>query len=329
MAASGAPDGILARVRAGGLLPEGNPVVVLLSGGRDSVCLLDLAVLLAGREAVTALHVNHGLRPDAGADEAHCEALCERLSVALAVHRAVRPPDAGNVQAWARDVRYREGGRVAAARGARLAAGHTATDQAETVLYRLAASPGRRALLGMPDASGPLVRPLLRAGLTREDTAAWCRSRGLAWVDDPGNEGGTYARSRVRGELVPALRTVHPLAEANVLRTAELLREEAAVLDELVETALAGRDRIGVEHLRALPPALARLVVRRLAEDATGALCARAAARVDDILALADAGGALDVGDGARALVAGGVLRFVPVPPLPERPPERAPGPAS
>jgi tRNA(Ile)-lysidine synthase len=329
MAASGAPDGILARVRAGGLLPEGSPVVVLLSGGRDSVCLLDVAVLLAGREAVTALHVNHGLRPDAGADEAHCEALCARLGVALAVHRPVRPPHAGNVQAWGRDVRYREGGRVAATRGARLAAGHTATDQAETVLYRLAASPGRRALLGMPDASGLLVRPLLRAGLTREDTAAWCRSRGLAWVDDPGNEGGAYARSRVRGGLVPALRAVHPLAEANVLRTAELLREEAAVLDELVETALAGRDRIGVEHLRALPPALARLVVRRLAEDATGGLCARAAARVDDILALGEAGGALDVGDGARAVVADGVLRFVPVPPLPERPPERMPGPAS
>jgi tRNA(Ile)-lysidine synthase len=322
MAASGATDAIVARVRAGGLLPEGRPVVVLLSGGRDSVCLLDLAVLLAGRAAVTALHVNHGLRPDAGADEAHCDALCAELGVALTVHRPVPPAGPGNVQAWARDVRYAEGSRLAAARGARLAAGHTATDQAETILYRLAASPGRRALLGMPDASGVLVRPLLRAGLTREETAAWCRSRGLAWVEDPGNEGGAYARSRVRGELLPALRAVHPMAEANVLRTAELLRDEAAVLDELVDTALAGRDRIGVQHLRALPPALARLVVRRLAEDATGGLCARAAARLDDILALGD--GALDVGDGARAVVADGILRFVPVPPLPARPPAAA-----
>jgi tRNA(Ile)-lysidine synthase len=333
MAASGAPDGILARVRAGGLLPEARPVVVLLSGGRDSVCLLDVAVLLAGPAAVSALHVNHGLRPEAGADEAHCEALCARLGVPLAVHRPLRPPDAGNLQAWARDARYGEGAQLAAARGARLAAGHTATDQAETVLYRLAASPGRRALLGMPDDSGLLVRPLLRAGLTREDTAAWCRARGLAWVDDPANEGSTYARSRLRAGLVPALRAVHPHAEANVLRTTQRLREEAAVLDELVDTALAGGDRIGVEHLRALPPALARLVVRRLAEAATGGLCARAAGRLDDILALGAAGGALDVGDGARAVVADGVLRFVPVPPLPEAgpptPPERAGRPAS
>jgi tRNA(Ile)-lysidine synthase len=192
------------------------------------------------------------------------------------------------------------------------------------VLYRLAASPGRRALLGMADAAGLLVRPLLRAGLTREDTAAWCASRGLAWREDPGNEGDAYARSRVRARLVPALRAVHPQAEANVLRTAALLREEAAVLDEVVATALAGRDHIGVEHLAALPPALARLVVRRLAEDATGGLCARAAARLHDILALDPAGAALDVGDGARAVVADGILRMVPVPPLPERPPTSA-----
>ena len=321
MSGSGDEHEVLTRVRAGGLLPEGRPVVVLLSGGRDSVCLLDVAVEVVGRDAVTALHVDHGLRPSSEEDAAHCEALCERLGVGIGVHRAQRPEGAGNVQAWVRDVRYGEGTRVAAARGARLAAGHTATDQAETVLYRLAASPGRRALLGMPDAAGLLVRPLLRAGLTREDTAAWCRSRGLAWREDPANEGDAYARTRVREGLVPALRAVHPHAEANVLRTAELLREEAAVLDEVVATALAGRDHIGVEHLAALPPALARLVVRRLAEAATGRLCARAAARLDDILALDPAGAALDVGDGARAIVANGVLRVVPVPPLPERPP--------
>ena len=106
---------------------------------------------------------------------------------------------------------------------------------------------------------------------------------------------------------MPALRELHPSAERNVVRTAELLRDEAAVLDEVVDTALAGRDHIAVAHLAALPPALARLVVRRLAEDAAGRLCARAPGRLREILALGD--GALDLGDGARAVVAGGVLR--------------------
>jgi tRNA(Ile)-lysidine synthase len=121
----------------------------------------------------------------------------------------------------------------------------------------------------------------------------------------------------VRADLAPALRAVHPAAERNVVRTAELLRDEAEVLDVVVDTALAGRDRIAVEHLAALPRALARLVVRRLAEGATGDLCARAPGRLGEILALGD--GALDLGSGARAVVEGGVLRCERTPPLPAR----------
>jgi len=302
---------LLERVRETGLLPAGAPVVVLLSGGRDSVCLLDVAARLAGAQAVTALHVDYGLRTESAGDATHCRALCTRLGVALDVHVARRPEGAGNLQAWARDVRLGTGARLAVARGARLATGHTASDQAETVLLRLAASPGRRALLGMAARDGLLVRPLL--GVTRAQTASHCTARGLAWREDASNDDPAYARNRARAGLLPALRELHPAAEANVVRTAQLLREEAAVLDEVVETALAGRDRIAIDHLAALPPALARLVVRRLAEDAAGRLCARAAGRLPDILALGD--GSLDLGDGARAVVAGGVLRIAPTPP--------------
>jgi tRNA(Ile)-lysidine synthase len=194
-----------------------------------------------------------------------------------------------------------------------LATGHTATDQAETVLYRLAASPGRRALLGMAAREGRLVRPLL--GVTREETAAHCRERGLAWREDASNASDAFARNRIRARLAPALRELHPAAERNVVRTAELLRDEAEVLDDVVDTALAGGDRIAVDHLAALPRALARLVVRRLAEDAVGGLCSRVPGRLDDILALGD--GALDLGDGVRAVVEAGMLRMVPTPPLP------------
>ena len=151
-----------------------------------------------------------------------------------------------------------------------MAVGHTASDQAETVLYRLAASPGRRALLGMQPRSGHLVRPLLT--VTREETGAWCRARGLAWRDDATNASEAFARGRVRHGLLAALEAVDPRAAANVVRTAELLREEAEVLDVVVDTALAGRDRIALLYLADLPPALARLIVRRLAEAATGRL---------------------------------------------------------
>jgi len=297
---------VLERVRQTALLPPGRPVVVLLSGGRDSTCLLDVAVTLVGAPGVRALHVNYGLRgAEAKADERACAELCERLGVALEVHRPERAP--GNLQAWAREARYGAGEAAAAALDGRMAAAHTASDQVETVLLRLAASPGRRALLGMAPTRGRLVRPLLAAAVTRDETAAWCASRGLAWREDATNAGAAFARSRARHGLLPALRAVDPRAEANILRTAELLRDEAEVLDALVAATLGGADHVAVARLRELGPALGRLVLRHLAEAATGAPCPRAVRRYEEVVALAD--GALDLGDGARALVTGGVLR--------------------
>ena len=289
---------LLDRVRAGGLLVPGRPVLVLLSGGRDSVCLLDLAVRIAGAAQVTALHCNFGLRDAAGADEAACVTLCERLGVRLHVRRLQR--GAGNLQAWAREARY---GAAAELATGDIAAGHTASDQVETVLYRLAASPGRRALLGMRGRDGRLVRPLLPA--TRAETAAHCRARGLAWVEDATNDDPAFARGRVRHGLLPALRSIHPAAEANVLRTLELLRDEADVLDAVITAALAGAgDPPRADALRGLPPALQRLALQRLAGDGPAI-----GHRTADILGLAE-GGSLDVGGGLRAEIRDGALGF-------------------
>ena len=307
---------VLERVRAGGLVAPGRPVLVLLSGGRDSVALLDLAARISG--AVRALHVNYGLRDSAGADERLCAELCARLGVPLEVHRA-GPPGGGNLQAWARDERYAAAARLAG--GDDVAAGHTATDQVETVLYRLAASPGRRALLGMRPREGALVRPLLET--SREETGAYCTERGLDYADDPTNSSDAFARNRVRHGLLEALRAVHPAADDNVLRTAEVLRDEAAVLDGLVEALLQPGGRgAEVALLRAASPALARLAVQRLADAAAGRPAAGVARRSEEILAL---DGALDVGHGLRAEVRDGVLRFGRTPPLRSAPLDSAP----
>jgi tRNA(Ile)-lysidine synthase len=314
-----------ARVRAGGLLVFGAPVLVLLSGGRDSVCLLDLAVR-SGCD-VRALHVDHGPRADSAADAAFCVDLCANLSVELTVSHAGDPPG-GNVQAWARERRYRAAEELASPRGAAIATGHTATDQVETVLYRLAASPGRRALLGMAadeplPVGGPgaqplrarLLRPLLE--VTREETAAYCAERGLPWREDPSNASDAYARNRVRAELLPALRRLHPAAESNVLRTLALLRDEAAVLDAAVEAALTDEQAA----LAALPPALARLCLQRLADDATEGAAPPVGARAAELLALGGGAGsaALDLGGGLRAVAEYGRLRFEPAAAPPPR----------
>ena len=316
-----------ARVRAGGLLEPGAPVLVLLSGGRDSVCLLDLAVRIGCETA--ALHVDHGLRADSAGDAAFCVELCRKLRVESTVRHA-GVLEGGNVQAWARERRYGAACELSEPLGATIATGHTATDQVETILYRLATSPGRRALLGMaaegtaPAAGGGrsarLVRPLLE--VTREETAAYCAERGLPWREDPGNDSPAYARNRARAELVPALRRLHPAAEANVLRTLALLRDEAEVLEAAVDAVLTDEQAA----LAALPSALARLCLQRLADAAAAPGPARAVGgRAAELLALGAGEGsaALDVGGGLRAVAAYGRLRFERVT-APQAPPGTA-----
>jgi tRNA(Ile)-lysidine synthase len=318
--------GVVDAVRAAAAAPlaavAGRPLLVMLSGGQDSVCLLDVALGAQRPGGVAALHVNYGLREEAAGDERHCAELCEGLGVELRVlHAAPRAPGrpagaaAGNLQAWARQLRYREADRLAGERGGVFATGHTASDQVETILYRLAASPGRRALLGMVAREGRLLRPLL--GVSREQTAAYCRERSLPWREDASNEDEQYARARVRHGLLPALRAVHPGAEANVLRTARLLREETELLEALVAEELAGGENIAIARLRGLPAALARLVVVRLAELAVGDYVPQAGDRVAEIIELAARGGRaeLHVGGNAGAVVEEGELKMVRLPP--------------
>jgi tRNA(Ile)-lysidine synthase len=271
-------------IREHALIPASGEVVCLVSGGPDSTCLFHVLRELGFR--VSALHVDHGLRGrDSDADARFCR---DRLGAEVVDGRGGRTEDE------LRRIRY------SFATDRLRATGHTASDQVETVLYRLAASPGRRALLGMAPREGRLIRPLL--GVSRDETAAHCEARGLEWREDASN--AAFARGRIRHELLPALRAIHPAADANILRTLELLRDEAAVLDDVVDAALrdAG-DPPRVDALRALPPALGRLAVQRLAGRTP------VGHRIDEILALHE-GGALDVGDGLRAEIRGGALRF-------------------
>ncbi len=303
---------LLQRVEEGGLIAAPAPLVVMLSGGRDSVCMLDLAVRARGAEAATALHVNYGLREEADEDEGHCAELCRGLGVALEVGRPQRPEGPGNLQAWAREVRYAAATRLAEPAGALVVTGHTADDQVETILYRLASSPSRRALLGMRPKDGSLVRPLL--GTTRAETTAYCEERDLPWRDDASNEDADYRRNLLRRGLIPELAKIHPAAQENVLRTAALLREEAGLLDSLVDAELAGGDGAApgtISHRRfaALHPALRRLVLQRMADEAAGRPLAGAARFSEQVALLRHTRARLDLGGGVCAITDRGILR--------------------
>jgi tRNA(Ile)-lysidine synthase len=265
-------------------------------------------VLLGAR--VSVLHVNHGLRPNASEDEEFVRSLCDRLDVPLAVE-SLEPPAAGNVQDWAREARYALAERHAEGD---YAAAHTASDQAETVLYRLAVSPGSRALQGMPARRGRLVRPLL--GVTREEVRAYLRERGLEWRADPSNADRRFARPRVRHDVLTALRELSPAAERTIAETARQLREEAEVLDQAVDEALesaGGGPAVTLAALRELPPAVRRLLLRRLAERAATDPAPRSLSRreVEEIMSLGEQGTrSLDLGDRLRAVAEYGTVRF-------------------
>jgi tRNA(Ile)-lysidine synthase len=287
----------LEAARASGLVRGGEPLLVMLSGGGDSVCLLDVALRLEAR--VRALHVNYGLREGADDDAAFVENMCRSLGVPLELER-VELEERGNLQERARQVRYALAERHAEAD---YAAGHTASDQAETVLYRLAVSPGSRALHGMPARRGRLVRPLL--GTTRDEVRDYLRSRGLTWREDPSNADRRFARARVRHELLEALRSVGPAPERTIAETARQLREEAEVLDAAVSRALeelGGGPAISLAALREQPPAVRRLVLRRLAGDRPVP---------DSLIDVGERGTkSIELGDGLRAVAEYGTLRF-------------------
>ena len=247
----------------------GEPLLVMVSGGGDSVALLDIAVRLDARGvgAARELRAPRGRRSPT---RPSCEQLCAELDVPVDGRARARWPEGGNLQERARDARYALAEQVAEGD---YAAAHTASDQAETVLYRLAVSPGSRALHGMAPRRGRLVRPLL--AVTREEVRDYLRARGLEWREDPSNADRRFARARVRHDVLDALRELSPAAERTIAETARQLRDEAEVLDGRRRRSARGArgsgPAVSLDALREHPPALQRLVLRRLAGRPAGA----------------------------------------------------------
>lgn len=216
-----------------------------LSGGPDSAALVVLAVAAGCR--VTAHHVDHAIRHDSAHDARVAADIAETLDVPFVVHR-VDVASGPNLEARAREARL-------TALPPDAMTGHTADDQAETLLLRLLRGSGADGLAGMRPG---LRHPIL--ALRRDETRALCAAAGLQTATDPSNDDPSFTRNRVRAEVVPLLedvarRDVVPL----LVRTADLLRDDAALLDDLA-TAIDATD---ANALVDAPVALARRAVRR------------------------------------------------------------------
>jgi tRNA(Ile)-lysidine synthase len=312
--AATALDSLAEAIRSSGLIANESSGVALCSGGADSAALAAGLAEVLGSAEVLVLHLNYGLRPDSDRDEAVCRELCERFGLELVVERPRLGE--GNVQAAAREARYAAADALRRQRGLDwVATGHTRTDLAETVIYRLAAAPGRRSLLGLPPRRGVIVRPLL--GLDRDRVRALATEAELPFRDDPTNADPLYARNRIRNEILPVLRELSPAVEQVIAETQAELAEESEVLEASASEALrsAGAETGGVtgaDALAGLPPALRRLALRALAERAAGRPVPLSRERAAAIWRLAQEpeGGVIELGGGVEAQIEHGHIRF-------------------
>jgi tRNA(Ile)-lysidine synthase len=219
------PARIEAHIRRHELITPGGEITCLVSGGADSTCLWHALRELGYR--VSAVHVNHGLR----GDESEGDARFCRERLGAAVFDASNTVLQGNEEAALRQLRYS----LTDGRGLR-ATGHTASDQVETILYRLAASGSTRGIKARREDG--VVRPLL--AVWREETEAYCRAHGLEFRTDSSN--ADTLRGLIRDELVPLLRRLHPAAEQNIARLADERPRLPRGLEDTLLRLLADRD---------------------------------------------------------------------------------------
>ena len=212
------------------LLCPGEPLhlAAAVSGGADSMALLRILLALQPEFGfvLSACHVNHGLRGEtADRDEAFVRAECARLGVPLRVFHAAEMADEVGLPSehagedWARRLRYACFARLCGEGIDVVATAHTANDQAETLLLRLARGTGLHGAAGIRPKRGCYLRPLL--ALTRQDTESFCRAAGQRWVTDETNETDAYARNRVRRAALPALQSTNGAAVENLARFCE------------------------------------------------------------------------------------------------------------
>lgn len=344
---------VVAAIERHRMLDPGDAVIAGFSGGPDSTALLHLLHRLREplRLRLSAAHVDHGLRPDAAEDAAAAGRFCQSLGVPITVRRVdvagLTRSDHLSRQMAARRARYAVFAELAAAENARIAVGHTANDQAETILMRFVRGTGLRGLTGIPPVRGAIIRPLL--SVSRADIEAYCTHHQLPVRQDPSNASDAYLRNRVRRHLIPLIeREYNPRFRQAACRLASLLQADDAFLSQAAATAYArvaqatpggpwylppevpvdsegsggvedeGRGepgdgvaiRLDAPALLALPLALQRRAVLQALIDAGGDEAAVGAAEIDAVLGLAATEGA--VAGGARPLLLPGPVAVRP-----------------
>jgi tRNA(Ile)-lysidine synthase len=288
-------------IRTHGLCVRGDHILAAVSGGADSVALLAVlhALAPAWNWRLTVAHINYGLRGQESEQDARFVIdLCRELDVPVICEAISLGTARASLQARAREARYALFAEIAARIDAdKIALGHTADDQAETLLMWTLRGAGTGGLAGIPQMrNGKWIRPLL--DVPRGDVEAYLLDQGRTWRTDSSNLKPLYTRNRIRLEILPVLKAANPAIVRTLGRQARILRDEDQCLDQLAQTALRGLMQadpggaiyVDRDKLLGLPVALQRRVVRAVLRSATGAVQWPTFGAVDTILRCVVAG---------------------------------------
>lgn len=315
--AAGVIEKAEAAIKKYNLLSGGDSVIVALSGGADSVTLL--SVLNSIKEkynlSLYAAHLNHGIRgAEADNDEKFCKILCENYNIKLFVKHIDVPKLCAeqkiSAELCGRNERYKFFDELSAELNAKVATAHTASDNAETLLFNLTRGSSLSGAAAIPPKRGNIIRPLIT--VTREEIEYYCESNSLAYVTDSTNLSDSYTRNKIRHKVIPALKEINPLAESAMLAFSRDASEVSELLEQNAEQCLNSvKEKYGYNSQKLLKqnPAVLKASIAKLCKENNADAERR---HIELIVSMLKSGGAVELKNGKKAVCTQNTLRIIP-----------------
>ena len=307
---------VIATAEKYNLISEGDSIVVALSGGADSVTLLNILYSIKEKYNLTlyAAHLNHGIRGvEADNDEKFCKILCENYNIEFFVKHIDVPKLCAeqkiSAELCGRNERYKFFDELSVKLNAKIATAHTASDNAETLLFNLSRGSSLLGASAIPPRRGSIIRPLIE--LSRGEIESFCAAKKLAYVTDSTNLSDDYTRNKIRHNIIPVLTGINPGAEQAMLEFSRDCAQVGEFLEQCAEDILnSAKEKYGYNSAFLLQqnPAILKAAIAKLCREYG---CDAERRHIELIISILNHGGAVELKNGKKAVCAQKTLRII------------------